>query len=91
MLGLAPSEWYGMDAGERLSYARGYRDHMDELWRMVGHVCSVVALAPHADTKSITSIYRSYTKVAYPDQKMEWEKTPSEKMAELLNDDNPPQ
>jgi hypothetical protein len=83
-----------METGERIAYARGYRDHMDEIWQMVGHVCMAAIQAPHGSSDTLNSLYKQYLRMAYPHDQLEDEKTPSQKLAALLAEEgkqfNPP-
>jgi hypothetical protein len=82
-----------LDFGERISYAKGYRERMEEFWQMVGHLCICILQAPNGKSDTLNSLYKTYVNMAYKDN-IDEDKSPSQKLKEMLDREgetyNPP-
>ena len=82
-VGIAPQDIEDCTGGEVLAIRQGYRDKMDEIWRMAYMIGAFAVIGPHLQHKSVNEMYSNLIQLAFPDNPNIKKKSPTEILKEL--------
>lgn len=82
MTGISPHILYDCEGGEVQAIRQGYRDKMDEVWRMAYMISAFTVIGPHLQQRSVQDMYRNLIALAFPGTE-EKKRSPSDMMREL--------
>lgn len=78
-----------MSGTESQAVESGYREHMDEMWRMMYYLSSQIIVAPYQEHKSVERTYHHLLSIAFPgDAGIIEPKKPSEMMEQIQKEIN---